>query len=269
MLTEQQLIHFQTFGFVILRGLFGQDELRTINAEFESAMESEYRHAPFDGTRRHRLQAMGSRTPFFASLLEDPRFYEAAERMYGEDVFGITCNINRYVGDTGWHPDTGNVQMQHHYGVKFAYYLQPLGAESGALRVIPGSHKQPFHNELRRNLGKSGLCIPDVPAFVCESEPGDVVAFDLRCWHASWGGAHDRRMCVLCYYNNPRTPEAEEACRRQLVGNAIDYTPWVANSRGNPRREAWIHRMREFAPGCFDFKGVNHVAQEVPPRDGA
>jgi len=44
------------------------------------------------------------------------------------------------------------------------------------------------------------------------------------------------RMCILCYYNNPKTPEAEEACRKQLVGNAIDYTPWVANSGGNTKR---------------------------------
>ena len=249
MLTEQQLIHFQTFGFVILRGLFGPDELRTINAEFESAMESEFRHAPFDGTHRHRLMTMGSRTPFFTSLLEDPRFCGVAEQLYGEDVLGCISNINRYIGgDTGWHPDTHSL---HHYGVKFAHYLQPIGAESGALRVIPGSHKQPLHDELRQNMDKSELSIPDVPAYACESEPGDVVAFDLRCWHASWGGSNDRHMCVLCYYNNPKTPEAEEATRQRLIDNGIDYTLWVADSRGNPKREAWIHRMRELAPGLL------------------
>ena len=72
MLTEQQLIHFQTFGFLIIRGLFGPDELRTINAEFEESMESAYRHAPYDGTRRHRLLTMGPRTPFFSLVAGGP-----------------------------------------------------------------------------------------------------------------------------------------------------------------------------------------------------
>ena len=35
------------------------------------------------------------------------------------------------------------------YGVKFAYYLEPVDAESGALRLIPGSHKNPLHEDLR------------------------------------------------------------------------------------------------------------------------
>jgi len=124
-------------------------------------------------------------------LLEDPRFCGLAEQLYGEDALGCVSNINRYIGDdTGWHPNTGNAQVKHHCEIKFAQYLQPIGAESGALRVIPGSHKQPFHNELRRNLDKSGLSIPDVPACVCEPEADDVVAFDLCDWHASRGGAH-------------------------------------------------------------------------------
>jgi len=249
-LTEQQLIHFQTFGFVILRKLFSPDELKTINTEFASAMEAELRETPFDGTRRHWLVTMGPQTPFLSSLLEDPRFCGVAEQLYGEDVLGIASDINRYVGNTNWHPDT--VSVQHQYGVKFAYYLQQIGAESGAIRVIPGSHKQPLHNELRQSLDKSGLSIPDVPAYACESEPGDVVAFDLRCWHASWGGSNDRHMCVMVYYNNPKTPEAEEATRKQLVGNGIDYTLWVANSEAHPKRQRWINQIRELAPQIFE-----------------
>jgi hypothetical protein len=187
-------------------------------------------------------------TPFLASLLEDPRFCEAAEQLYGDDVFGIASDINRYVGDTHWHPDTGSI---HQYGVKFAYYLQPVGAENGALRVIPGSHKQPFHDELRQKMSELELGIRDVPAYVFESEPGDAIAFDVRCWHASWGGGIDRWMCVLVYYNNPKTPEEEEATRKQIIGNGIDYVPWAANAEGNPRRKRWIDRMRELAPEAF------------------
>ena len=140
MLTQEQINHFQTFGFLTFRQLFSQDELKTIHTEFEAAMTEAFRDDPFDGTRRHWLITMGPDTPFLASLLEDPRFCDTAEQLYGEDVFGIASDINRYVGDTRWHPDTGSL---HQYGVKFAYYLQPVDAESGALRLIPDRTSRP------------------------------------------------------------------------------------------------------------------------------
>jgi hypothetical protein len=266
MLTEQQIAHFRTFGFLIFRQHFSPDEVRTIRTEVRHGMETAYRHAPFDGTRRHWLPMMGPETPFMARLLEDDRFCLAAEDMYGNDALGIISDANRYVGNTGWHPDTGSI---HQYGVKFAYYLEPVGRESGALRLIPGSHRDPYHSGLKRNMGKSGLDVPDVPAYVCQSEPGDVVAFDLRTWHASWGGSNDRWMCTLVYYNNPKTPEEEQATRAQAQSNpkasaefnrpdAPDFRlAWVANLEGNPRRQRWIDRMRELGFLAADTAGTD------------
>ena len=40
MLTEQQVSHFNTFGFLIFRQLFSPDELKTISAEFEHPLPS-------------------------------------------------------------------------------------------------------------------------------------------------------------------------------------------------------------------------------------
>jgi hypothetical protein len=55
-------------------------------------------------------------------------------------------------------------------------------------------------------------------------------------------------MCVLVYYNNPKTPEEAEVTQKQIIGNGVDYGPWVANAAGNPKREQWIAQMRELAP---------------------
>ena len=68
MLSEQQIKHFHTLGFLVFRQVFSQDELNTIHEEFEAAMASAYRHAPFDGTHRHWLPMMRPETPFFSKF---------------------------------------------------------------------------------------------------------------------------------------------------------------------------------------------------------
>jgi ectoine hydroxylase-related dioxygenase (phytanoyl-CoA dioxygenase family) len=32
--------------------------------------------------------------------------------------------------------------------VKMAFYLEPVDADTGALRLVPGSHLEPLHSEL-------------------------------------------------------------------------------------------------------------------------
>ena len=257
MLTDQQLTHYNTFGFVVLRQVFGADELATIEAEYESGLNAAYPHMPFDGSKRHWTNTLGPETPYMASLLEDARFYMTAQQLYGEDVLGMGADANRYVGHTSWHPDHNTDPKKDCYGIKFAYYLDPVGAQSGALRVVPGSHKHPLHQEVRETITRAGLEIRDVPGYVCESMPGDVVAFDLRLWHASWGGSAGRRMCTFVYYHNP-SEAAEEAATRNRAANSVKataqydrpddplYPPhWLQNRDGSPIRQRWIDRLGE------------------------
>ena len=268
MLTEEQLAHFRTFGFVILRDLFTQEEVEILDAEFDNSCERASSYVPFDGNQRHSFHFRGEDGPFFASLMEDPRFAGTAEQLFGEDVFAINCPGGlRFVNKgTKWHPDTVNINQ---YGVKFGFYLQPLRADSGALRVIPGSHLDPLHSDLREVRAKQKLGgshpvnqalggVENVPSYPCESDPGDVVAFDVRLWHASWGGFEDRKMCQAVFYNYPKSAEEVEATRWQLLMNADqDYSAapwddpelfsgdWHSNPDGNPKRAHWLNQMRE------------------------
>ncbi|MCY3903447.1 MAG: phytanoyl-CoA dioxygenase family protein [Caldilineaceae bacterium] len=257
MLNEQQLDHFDTFGFVVLRRVFGADELATIEAEYEDGLNAAYAHLPFDGSKRHWTNTLGPDTPYMASMLEDARFLETAQQLFGADVIGMGADANRYVGHTRWHPDHYTDPTKDTYGIKFAYYLDPVGAKSGALRVVPGSHREPYHSNVGATIRGAGLDIPDVPSYVCESLPGDVVAFDLRLWHASWGGSDGRRMCTFVYYNNPKG-KAEEDAARNRAANSIRATAqydrpddplyplqWLENRGGSELRQQWIDRLGE------------------------
>ncbi len=268
MLTDQQLAHFRTFGFVILKDLFTEEELETLNAEFDYAGERASSYDPFDGSKRHIFNFRGEDGPLFVSLTEDPRFAGTAEQIYGGNFFATNCAGGiRFVNKgTKWHPDTVH-KGQH--GVKFGFYLQPLRADSGALRVIPGSHLDPLHNDLREVRAKQKLGgahpvkqalggVENVPSYPCETDPRDVVAFDLRLWHASWGGFEDRKMCQVVFYHTPENAEEMEATRWQLLMNMDqDYSAapwndpdrfpggWHSNPEGNPKRARWLNQMCE------------------------
>ena len=105
MLTDHQLQHFRTFGFVTLRKLFTPEEVEILREEYESELDHVYADQPFKGETRYWTMMLHPRTPLYASLLEDERLCGVAEQLYGDDVIGIGTDANRYVGDTGWHPD--------------------------------------------------------------------------------------------------------------------------------------------------------------------
>jgi hypothetical protein len=274
MLTDEQLEHRRSFGVVIIPGLFDADELNALHDDFYAAARRAEKLTPFDGSKRHWIVAMGDDTPFISSLLEDPRFRGAAAQMFGDDVIGLSSAVSRYVGSTYWHPDTCNIKQ---YGVKFAYYLQPVRADSGALRVLPGSHRNPWHDEIRELRARDVLGeIEKVPAFVCEADPGDVVAFDLRAWHASWGGSDDRSLCDVVYYANPSTDEELEATRWQLDDLDQDYpdTPWNesgvipaawrVSASTHPKRKEWLDRIDRIRTA--EPTGLRYELHELPTR---
>ena len=91
---------------------------------------------------------------------------------------------------------------------KVAFYLDPVTRDTGCLRVIPGSHKrgdvfadgvQPIAEDSREGRTENlwGVSPDAVPAISLDSEPGDLVIFDHRLKHASFGGGNRRRMFTL------------------------------------------------------------------------
>ena len=269
MLTDVQFQHYQTFGFIVLRDFFTQDEVGILRNEFEEELNLVYEHEPFTGETRYWTVMLHPRTPLFYSLLEDKRFCSVAEQIYGNDVIGIMADANRYVGNTRRHPDHDVAPDRDCYGVKFAFYLDAVDGKSGALRLIPGSHNRQYHEDLKSSLKDLDLEVDGVPAYVCVSNPGDVVAFDMRCWHSSSGGTSGRRMSTCVYYKNPQG-QTQEAAARTRARSSVE-TPsqfgrkrqpmfsrkWISNIGGSTKRQRWLNRMAEF--GYF----------RLPVEDGA
>jgi Phytanoyl-CoA dioxygenase (PhyH) len=230
MLTEKEVRYFRTWGFLVLRDLLAPDEVDRLRIEFNDAMAAAYIGNEFDGTKRHWIPMMGPAAPTFGKLAGDPRFFENAHQLSGVDLVLYAVDANRYVGDTNWHPDGGGA-----HSVKFTIYLDRVGAESGALRVIPLSHRAtprlaepglaPEFKEMVVTAVEEANAVADIrslPAVSLESAPGDVVVFDPHIFHASVGGSNDRPMCTVAWVPYPATGEAPMTQVTQRSSN-VEY----------------------------------------------
>jgi len=206
-LSPQELARMDIFGFLVFPGLLN-DRIDRIIEEFEAtfAHPGEY-YKPHDGTARSCILPFIDQTEYLASLIDDPRVDGIFTSLLGDDYNYLGSDGNFYVGNTGWHSDTdwsGRMRGKPpRTFYKMALYLDPVAATTGALRVIPGSHRYPdsFAQELQKALlnpqENLGITADQVPAIALESNPGDVVVFNQTTKHSSWGGSSRRRMFTI------------------------------------------------------------------------
>ena len=190
-LTTQQKDFYKQFGYLHFPGMLN-DSVEWIIQEFETvwAKCQSVKH-----TGEQRTMFPGNficQTPKLCSLMDDPRIQGMCEGLMGPDYqchrSGLADDF--YSGDTGWHsdlmPNCGFYKHCEH--IKIAFYLDPVTRDTGALRVIPGSHipGDRFSDTMQEYLNKSGLAGKDVPAAALETKPGDVVLF-----------THNGETCVI------------------------------------------------------------------------
>ena len=191
----------------------------------------------------HYTCLLGPWAPRTVELVDSRRLVGLAERLVGGGVLPSPCDTQGilYFDHPGWHNDTGIAVR----AVKFVAYLEPLQADNGALRVLPGSHRLPDANAALGHLYSLDVQVPDVPGQVLPTEPGDVIAFDPLLYHASWGG-RDRHQWSTLYLRDAITPSWRQGLVDWYEDGAtyVDDLPegwrpfdgaWVAEGSGDNR----------------------------------
>jgi hypothetical protein len=157
------------------------------------------------GIRFQYVPMMTAKTPVSLSLLD--RVQAVAAAMLGGCVVPTRAKGVRIHGNTPWHTDSASPLPS----VGFLAYVEPLGADDGALRVLPGSHHPDFRDALH-GLGFDRTAASALPAHVVVTEPGDLILLHEHLFHASFGGG-TRRQWRVDFVNAPVDAEAEELTR--------------------------------------------------------
>ena len=145
-----------------------------------------------------------------SALLDHQVLHGLVTEILGDDFSYLGSDGNFYVGDTPWHRDGTHRGMRF---IKLAIYLDPLDADNGALRVIPGSHRldDGYSQGLAEVIGT--MTGADVPAVALATKPGDVAIFDHNLYHAAFNGGTQRRMFTLNlsqHWPDDKLPELQE-----------------------------------------------------------
>ena len=212
MLTAAQIAHFETFGFFVLRQLFTPDEVAIMKEEAEEIFDEDRGGEPFEGIETQGVQPFMERKQFLSRLADDDRIYNIGVDLCGPDfVLEGTSGALR-VGDTPWHADM--CQENPLKNTQITFYPQPLTRDTGSLRVIPGSHHV-ASSDLRAVLGDErtydgafrpfGVAPSEIPCYVYESVPGDVLVHTESLIHGAFGGGMGRHQYSLSFIVNPKT----------------------------------------------------------------
>jgi hypothetical protein len=265
MLTHQQILHFSTFGYLTLRGLFSPAEIATLREEVTSALLDAFGRLGTEpdgtgGISGDYLPLSVDRAPFSQSLIaDDERTFLLSAELLGSPVVPSAGIATCFTGDSAWHTRFGPAIP----GVTVWVDLEPRTASTGALRLIPGSHLPEYERQLWAYSwaapDASGFAQPDWPEWphvVIETEPGDVVAFHAHLFNCAQGGA-PRLTWTIDYLAWPGLGDSGQMrLVRDLTLDTVEYDheeydrdrwpvwrEWAAGAVTSPSRTLAVQRL--------------------------
>ena len=216
-LSQEQLNFFDTFGYLLIHQFFSPEETEKIIEGFEWSIQNCGGGKHHDGTSRTMFGGPIEHKPEMCAILDHPSILGLIGGVLGEDFNYGGGDGNYYSGDTDWHPDGSWGQL---FAAKIAFYLDPLTRDTGAVRLIPGSHR-PDHFvrqeqiDVNNSIELFGVPPTEFPGSIAvETNPGDIVIFNHDLYHASFGGGTRRRMFTMNCTRQAKTPEDLEMAHR-------------------------------------------------------
>lgn len=185
------------------------------------------------GRTIRRLRQAVSRDPVFLQLVSQPGVLHRLQQLLGPHIVMPLAHHNcimtkqpRFSSDTGWHQDTRYWSFTTGNLVNIWIALGPENPHNGCLQVLPGTHTNAAPRErlddalfLRTDLPENQPLL-QTAAPVC-LEPGDVLFFHARCFHAATRNfsAETKQSAVFTFrsLDNPPIPGSRSAAWPELL----------------------------------------------------
>ena len=255
---EHLTADYQRDGYVILRGLFGRDEIREIGKAIDRvhsegvAHGRSFRHGNLfynvspagDGAPHVRLaQWFSYHNPVLNAVRLDPRFAAILAPLLGCDLKQIINQLHwkapGSLGDFAWHQDSRFRRPREAYRNLGTSYVQtglaidPHTPESGCMKFIRGSHRrghldldsstQVLGTAMRQSvLEQVGLSADDLVEVILD--PGDLALWSPYLVHGSGknNSDHRRRLYINGYVRAKDCDRGEWAFRD---GKPVPFGP--------------------------------------------
>ena len=281
MLTAEQITCFNTFGCLVFRQIFSPEEIEAITRAAEEVWEKELGRQPGE-EEPITTDPFVEKHPRLTQLVEDDRIYQPMAQLLGKDFIWSSSEGNRGFSPGQdahhWHADRHGIEELNYTRIKIMLYLDALQKEEGCLRVIPGSHRSPLHEDLdpfqRRHVESNptffGMNGADVPCYAVETEPGDIVVFNQSLYHAVYGKRGRRRFIALKFAVRP-VSGAQIASLNRWSPYAYRPEETFLNSR-NPRIQGMVKGLVELGAKAESqqsksLKGFTVMSTKERPPD--
>ncbi|MGH2682788.1 MAG: phytanoyl-CoA dioxygenase family protein [Actinomycetota bacterium] len=265
MLTSQQLDRFHRDGLLLLRGVFGEQEIRALQEAADEVTRdgvagtgTRHGYRDVDGRRQYYRTdgVLWERHAAFRIATVNPGLLAAVGQALGHPFMPINDSLVVKLPNSGvdirWHQDPpydGPNGLPETFGIPnfdCDIYLDAATLDNGCLYGLAGYHLS-GHVELERFQEEELFSRDD--AIPLEMAPGDVLFHSISAPHGS--KTNDSNTLRRVFYVHYMAQEVLETLHPEWVGTKRGFaTPDIRQA------EAWIEeRMRSGLPGP-DTAGV-------------
>ena len=218
-LTEAQVTQFREQGLLFPVPLIEAEQAAALLGELEAyeATTGE----PVNGKYRYKSHLV---FPWINTLMRDPAVLAPIQDILGPDLMVWTSHLYpKEPGDgrfISWHQDSAHWGLDSSQIVTVWLALSAATAESGCMRMLPGSHKrgQVAHEDTwdKDNMLTRGqritASIHEEDAVCVELQPGQASLHHVDMWHASKpNDSTERRVGLALRYITPQARQTRVA----------------------------------------------------------